>query len=177
MIIVPPYLPKIQASDKVVFLAGPIRGAAQWHEDASRLFQNYLHCSKVHVASPARLRNIDKQLLNAPVMESSRVMQYDWETFWLNRAAKCGIIMFWLAREETRYLERTYSQTTRFELAEWKERAMNGKASIILGIEPGWTGETYIRHRLSHDLPDLTIHDTLESTVAATIKSIVSPKD
>jgi hypothetical protein len=78
--------------------------------------------------------------------------QVDWETHYLRRAATSGAILFGLAKEARHRCERAYAQTSCFELGEWKARHERGEASLVIGIESGFDGASYIRRRLRQDL-------------------------
>ena len=90
------------------------------------------------------------------------VEQVDWETCYLNKAAQNGAILFWLAKETSHHPERAYAQTTRFELAEWKTKYKQNKINLLVGIEPKFPGERYIRHRFGQDCPEIHIHDSFD---------------
>ena len=122
----------------VIFLAGPIIGAPDWQVEAFNIIHE-LNAS-VLVASPRR--SVIKDKLTPEDFEA----QVTWESIWLSRAAITGCILFWLAKETDHKCSRAYAQTTRFELGEWLSRGNN--AQIVVGIEPGFTGESYIRARL-----------------------------
>ncbi|MEZ6139550.1 MAG: nucleoside 2-deoxyribosyltransferase domain-containing protein [Zavarzinella sp.] len=126
----------------LVFLAGPIQGAPHWHAEAIKWFsENTPHVS---VASPRRL---DRS------RDFDYAAQVDWETFHLRRAASEGVILFWLAREAESIPGRAYAQTSRFELAEWKVRHERDGVQLAVGIEDGFSGAKYIRHRFRQDCP------------------------
>jgi len=137
----------------VVFLAGPTRGA-QWQEEAIRLLVPH-----VHVASPRRPIDTEREFTDAMYAE-----QVDWETRFLRRAGREGVVLFWLAREDEHRCERPHAQTTRFELAEWKERHARDGARLVVGIEEGFTGARYIRRRFAQDCPAVPLCATLEET-------------
>ena len=145
-------------NSRVIFLAGPIQGAPDWQTDAMNLLLPYLQGAVI--ASPRRVV--------APkdfVYED----QVNWETRHLNLAGKNGVIIFWLAKESVQLAGRSYAQTTRAELFEWKERHITQNAKLVVGIEPGFAGERYIRMRLSQDCPDIVIASTLEATCSQAI--------
>lgn len=170
MIIFPPIYPKQLDDAPMVFLAGPIQGAPMWQETAIRRLSRKSSC---HIACPRH--GIGGFAADYEYdMDSSEFAQYDWETHFLNRTATNGVILFWLAKEEYHVPGRSYGQTTRQELFEWKERMMNGKGRIVLGIEKGWTGERYIRRRLSQDLPELRVHTSLDGTLKEALQYLPS---
>jgi len=93
----------------------------------------------------------------------------------LRQAGKLGVILFWLAKEETHNHERAFAQTSRFVLAEWKLRHERDGAKLVIGIESGFTNERYIRRRFSQDCPDVAIEATLPDTCRAAIR-LIEPK-
>jgi hypothetical protein len=147
---------------KLIFLAGPIQGAPPWHDPAINLI--HARDLEMNVASPSRCVG-DEYLQQNPAEFGNRFTeQVDWETEYLNRAAKDGTILFWMPKERTHFCERPYSQTTRQEWGEWTTKCKYEGHKIAIGIQPGFSGERYIRRRLSQDLPDLEIFTTLRET-------------
>jgi hypothetical protein len=159
----------------VVFLAGPIYwGPHDWHDRANSILHGL--DERVHVACPRRDPAASAQLWN-PREDASKAdfdvdaynEQVDWETEYLRRAGAHGCVLFWLAREQAHNCARPHAQTTRFELAEWKERAARDRAHLVVGIEDGFTGARYIRHRFALDAPHVPVCDSLEATCRAAI--------
>jgi Nucleoside 2-deoxyribosyltransferase like len=140
----------------VVFLAGPIEGAPHWQADAIRWFAE--HAPIISVASPRRQDRL---------REFDHAAQVDWETHYLRRAAEWGVIMFWLAREAESVPGRAYAQTSRFELAEWKVRHERDGVRLAVGIEEGFSGARYIRHRFGQDCPQVPMLSSLTAVCAA----------
>jgi hypothetical protein len=152
-------------SGPLIFLAGPIKGAIRWQDDAVDYIWTQDNTEHINIASPRRpitkMTKDKKYVKFTPEMFNEQV---DWETKYLNRAAQDGVILFWLAKESVHLCERAYAQTTRFELSEWKEKYLWRGAKIAVGIEEGFSGEHYIRHRMMQDCPSIPIRDTLEAT-------------
>lgn len=147
----PPEIVKIEGP--VVFLAGPIQGAPNWQEEA----KSYIHNlePKITVASPRREYGEG---------EFDYGKQVDWETHFLRRAAEMGVIAFWLASQQEDTPGRSYTQTSRFEIGEWKQaRKSDPSIKLTIGIEPGFGNERYIRRRFGQDCPDVEITDDLEA--------------
>lgn len=134
----------------IVFLAGPIQGAPAWQSEAIDWFAT--HAPGVTVASPRRVDRAERMDYAA---------QVDWETYYLRRAAAGGVILFWLAREAEHVPGRAYAQTTRFELAEWKVRHERDGVRLVVGIDTGFSGERYIRHRFGQDCPRVPLVSSL----------------
>jgi len=146
-----------------IFLAGPIQGAADWQSEAAC----WLAAADpaVHIASPRR---------EYPPGEFDYAAQVNWETHYLRQAASNGVILFWLASEAVSIPGRAYAQTTRFELAEWKVRHERDGVRMVIGIEEGFSGARYIRHRFGQDCPNVSIVSTLSATCRAAIDLIHS---
>lgn len=127
----------------IVFLAGPIRGAADWQARAMAIFGEMSLVSSrlgdVLVANPRRA-----EFGNEEYQDSLFHEQVDWEHEQLGRAFRRGVILFWLAEESEHACDNPYAKTTRFELA---EHAALG-ARIVVGGDPGFPGLRYIRYTL-----------------------------
>ena len=155
MLVVVPDFKEIH--NQLVFLAGPIQGAPDWQSKAQEIINGIN--PEITIASPKRPFNKDVQYNE----------QVDWETYHLRRAGGNGVIIFWLAKEETHVCERAYAQTTRGELFEWKVKHERDGAKIVIGIEEGFSGTKYIKRRFSQDCPDVQILSTLEDTCKAAL--------
>lgn len=155
----------VEVEGPVVFLAGPTMSSTHWQDQAIALFQRM--DAGIHIASPRRPvdteRDFDERMYNE---------QVDWETRYLRRAGKNGVVLFWLARESVHRCERAHAQTTRFELAEWKEYHRREGAGLVVGIEEGFTGARYIRRRFAQECPGVPICATLEATCRFAVQLI-----
>jgi hypothetical protein len=159
MLVIPPQYPAVHGP--LVFLAGPIQGAADWQADAiSRLTAS---APGLNIASPRR-----SYLPGTFDYEA----QVDWETHHLRRAAENGAILFWLAAESEHDCNRSYAQTTRFELAEWKIQHERDGVPLVVGIEDGFSGARYIRRRLAQDCPAVPVVTSLEEACDRTIRQL-----
>ena len=145
----------------VIFLAGPIQGAPDWQTQASKIIKAKRR--NLIIASPR------KEYLPGDFDYGEQV---DWETFHLRRAGQNGAVMFWLPKESHKLNGRAYAQTSRIELGEWKVRHERDGAKLVVGIEPGFSGERYIRRRFSQDCPEVPILNNLEETCLTTIDLI-----
>lgn len=156
-VILPPKI--VPYTGPPVFLAGPIQGAPDWQSQAIQIFEEVLPKSSPISCTIASPRCLDL------TTEFNYTKQVDWESHYLLEAATHGVILFWLAKEANHTCDRAYAQTTRFELGEWvaKRSAWN----IVVGIEEGFTGAKYIRHRLSE--LSMPVTDTLKKTCDAAI--------
>jgi hypothetical protein len=156
-VILPPHYP--DPAGPLAFLAGPIQGAPLWQAEAIA----YLHelMPELPVANPRR---------GYQAGDLEHAAQVDWETHHLRRAAADGVILFWLAKEESHRCDRAYAQTTRFELAEWKVRHERDGAKLVVGLDDGFTGARYIRRRFAQDCPGVPVCVSLRETCEAAVQ-------
>jgi hypothetical protein len=158
--------PKYMEIDKpLIFLAGPIQGAYDWQSAAARII--YHLDPEKYIASPRR-NFVNTQRLD-PVIEEEQI---DWETYHLRKAGKNGVVMFWLPKEYEHFCWRAYAQTSRFELSEWKLRHERDGAKIVVGMDEGFTGRSYIKRRFMQDCPDVQIQNTIEKTCEEALRLI-----
>jgi hypothetical protein len=155
----PPEIANVNADSNVVFLAGPIQGASRWQYKAASIILDL--DKNIVVASPR------KDYAKGEFVYEDQV---DWETHFLNRAAKLGAVVFWLALQEKPTPDRPYAQTSRLELGEWKVKHEYTGANLVVGIEEGFTNERYIRRRLGQDCPNVPILNSLQKTCETTVE-------
>jgi calcineurin-like phosphoesterase family protein len=151
-------------NEKIIFLAGPIQGSRDWQEEAIKIFKDKLP-NDYKIACPRLTYKPEKFDYNK---------QVEWETEYLTRASKNGVILFWLADEEKHDPERCYAQTTRFEIAEWLEKQkVNSKIKLYVGVEKDFPGKRYIIKKIEDEYFDVeTIHDKLETMCKKIISDI-----
>ena len=137
----------------LVYLNGPIQGAADWQADAIEVLGEL--APQLHIASPRCAR-----------FTGGFEAQLRWETAFVERAARAGCVMFWLAREINHRCNRAYAQQVRFELGEWAALSRAGLARVVVGIEMGFTGGPYLRRRLTLAYPNVPVCSTLRQTCA-----------
>lgn len=131
-----------------VFLAGPIQDAPDWQAEViDALADRHIAIYNPRTPDP---------------WHGDYAGQVNWETDHLWQAS---IILFWFAlpahppRED-----RSYAQTSRFEMGEWFARVSDGRHKLVVGIEPGFHGERYIRTRAS-GVPNITVCSSLEASI------------
>lgn len=130
--------------NKIVFLAGPIQGAPDYHNEIISYFIKNAPDKNFTIASPKK---------DYKHNDFNHQKQVDWETKFLNAASKNGIIIFWLAKEVENVKGRAYAQTSRFEISEWLVKSsLDKNIEIFIGIEEGFSGDVYIKHRATKDL-------------------------
>lgn len=148
-------------NDPVIFLAGPIQGAPDWQREAIALLEP---TPGIQVASPRRSKSRPKDFDD----EMYRA-QVDWEHHYLDRAADEGVILFWLAREQTHRCDRAYAQTTRFELGEMTARHCQSGVRMVVGVDDGFSNARYIRYTLSKKAPGIPVLDSLSAACAQAV--------
>lgn len=149
MEVITPISPEKDYSDKkIVFLAGPIKGAPNWQIQAIQDLADL----DVYVANPRR-ENVANFNLD---------LQVDWESKFL---AAADVIMFWIPPKEFDVSGRDYAQTSRFELAEWmaKTNYNRTRKQVVVGISDDFFGKSYIVKRL--DAQKVAVYGTYAETI------------
>lgn len=159
-----PYYDIKQADDIIIFLAGPIQGSSEWHEEFIQKLKSNLKIKKnVTICSPKRLTK-DNFIYDG---------QVDWESFYLEQASKRGLIVFWLAKEQEKVEGRSYAQTTRFEIGEWWAKAVHRKdLKIVIGAEEGFEGLRYITKKFASIFPNFRLNPTIDDMVNEIVQKL-----
>lgn len=148
---------------RFVFLAGPIQGTWDWQAEAAAMLTPH-----IAVANPRRPKWGENDEYKDQVAWESKHLGAAWY--------RGGGILFWLAKPTHDIPGRAYAQTSRFELAEWythlRCRELRDRGPLVIGIEPGFSGERYIRTRIAQDMMYLQIHETLEDTCKAMLADL-----
>ena len=160
LLLTPPEI--VQTDGPIIFLAGPIQGAPDWQSKATSIIHDIN--PSITVASPRR---------DYPEGTFVHEKQVDWETYFLRKAGKTGVVAFWLAAQVEETPGRTYAQTSRFELAEWKMRHEYEGAKLTIGIEDGFEDPRYIRRRFAQDCPDIIIANSLAGMCRKAVELIL----
>lgn len=155
----PPEIMELDDNEKVIFLAGPIQGAPDWQSTAIQTIHDI--DSSIVVASPRKDYEEGEFVYEA---------QVDWETQYLGRAAKNGVVLFWLAKQSEPTPGRAYGQTSRFELGEWKANHVHDGVPLVVGVEQEFGNIRYITRRLSQDCPNVPITHSLVETCEVAVK-------
>jgi len=154
--------------DIVVFLAGPIQGA-NWHENFLEKIQEGLKNVKTNkniiLVCPKRLGEFSKKDF---VYEE----QVNWESEYLEKASKQGIIVFWLAKEVEKIEGRSFAQTTRWEISEWWTKSQQKYVKIIVGADKGFEGQRYITYKFKLTNPDFEIITNEKDMINEIVKQI-----
>lgn len=154
-LITPTSQKKDYSNKKIVFLAGPIKGAPDWQAQAIKDLADL----DIYVANPRR-KNVQNFNLD---------LQVDWESKFL---ALADVIMFWIPPKDTDVTGRDYAQTTRFELSEWAAKTHYNREykKIVVGIDNAFFGKSYIVKRLMAE--NVTVYDNYAATLAEVHKLI-----
>lgn len=173
LILIPPHN-ELPTGDSI-FWAGPIKGASRWQDRAIELTKEL--APNVNQFSPRRSVDRGKDYTNVMYNE-----QIAWETEHLILAAGLGVVVFYLAKEETHYCERPFARTTRFECGRFFAYHELLGIKMVIGIEEGFDkgpgdprdGADYIREILKNH-PDVPICYDLEDTVRSAIALLPLP--
>jgi len=148
--------------DVIVFLAGPIQGAPEWQEEFIEKIQKEFKDIKLNkniiITSPRRL-------------EKDESFNYDdqvnWESYYLNKASKQGVIVFWMPKEKEKVDGRSYAQTTRFEIGEWWANGQNIKDfEIVVGAEKEFDGLKYITKKFTDTYPKFKLNTNISDMIS-----------
>lgn len=142
----------------IIFLMGPIQGAIEWHEKVidkiKKEFEN--NDTNIIITSPKRLEKPKDFDYNE---------QVDWESYYLEKASKNGVIFCWLANEKEKIEGRTYAQTTRFELGEWWAKIQND-SNILIGVDSKFDGIRYIEYKFKSKFDNFKIYNNLDDMIS-----------
>lgn len=156
-------IPNTYVSDlkmPLIFLAGPIRGAPNWQDDAIVLL--FSEKSNLAIASPRRgIRDkIARYIAVGDENHFSR--QREWERYYLDVASKTGAILFWLPKEEEHDCQKVYGATTRVELGQWMTAYKYNKSTRFCVGSDGYFPELRtIEYDLMMDAPEKEIKKSL----------------
>ncbi|MFA6364906.1 MAG: hypothetical protein WCW78_00690 [Candidatus Paceibacterota bacterium] len=157
-IITPPGMVKFtDESEHLILLDGPIKGARHWQRTAAN---DIYHANpELWVASPRQMAHDTGDRVGI-----SEDDQIDWTHTHLTLAGERGAILFWFPREYVHTCEQAYAQTSRFEIGEHLVLSIYKKYKVVVGIEPGFSGEHYLRRTIAKKYPHILVLDTLHDT-------------
>ncbi len=144
-----------ESKDIIVFMAGPAQGCENWQEEFMEKIQKELKEIKtsknIVLCSPRRLEKPKNFVYEE---------QVEWESFYLGKASKQGLIIFWFAKETEKIPGRSFARTSRFEIGEWFAKSqITPGIKMIIGRENGFEGFEYIENRLK------SVDENFETTV------------
>ena len=159
--------------ERIIFLAGPIRGGGNWQTLAIQYINAY---DGDHViACPCRFPPEHTFWKYALAGENDKFeSQTLWERYYLERASKSGAIMFWLGREDGEHprdpKDGPYARDTYGELGEWRMRMKYENARVVVGAEGGFPGLSVIEKNFKAVFrSQFEIYSTLHQTVSAAV--------
>jgi len=164
-------IPKIYVKDldaPLIFLAGPIRSAPNWQDEAVKILSE--HESNLIIVSPRRgiRKEISKYIIEGN--ENYFPRQRAWERHYLDIASKKGAILFWLPRRKSLFSRKVYGAMTRVELGEWMTNyRYDNSVRFCIGSDGKFSELDTIKYDLSLDAPR-RITNTLEETCAEAVK-------
>ncbi len=153
---------KVEVSRPLIFLAGPIRSAPNWQDEAISILSSY--GEDIAIASPRRgVRDNFAKWVITGQREFER--QRAWERNYLDIASKTGSILFWLPGEIEHSCSKSYGAMTRIELGQWMTNSRyNPNINWCIGTDGNFSEIDTIRYDLSVDAPGKKIFGSLEGT-------------
>lgn len=168
---------RYRANEKIIFLAGPIRGSSEWQFEAIKFLKQ--RRVDAHITSPRRPHiptEVEARRLDIPWRFYSSEEQSDWEVDTIMHAYTCGVVMFWFQKEQEHNCDHCHAQTTRVEAGIIIGHAMTTPTNnLVVGIEDEFDGAPYLRHTFRKRAGVTRIHRTLQATLEATIDRIKTP--
>ena len=159
-VISPPDFAELGAEDKLIFLAGPMKGSAEPEEGVGWQFAaaEIIHDldPRLWIATPRQYEGFSAHT-NFELGDQVR-----WESHHLARAAFHGVQLYWYAEQgeevsrKNSDFVRPYAKTTNKELFEWVTKKITCPAiNICLGAHPRTSTLGYEGARFGWDLPAL----------------------
>ena len=164
---------KIEPNIPVIFLAGPIRNAPKWQEEAIIIFVR--ENRELFIASPRR--EISPGLIeftekDDPTNYKTFERQRAWEQYYLYSASEKGCIIFYLPKEaEKEDPNKVYGHITMMELGEWIARCKtNPEINLVIGTDGSFPEWSTIEYEIKTEIPGIPICNSLEETIETAIK-------
>ncbi len=146
----------------LIFLAGPIRGAPNWQDEA--IIRLISMEKDIIVASPRRgiRKNFSDYVING---SGDFPRQRAWERHYLDIASQNGAILFWLPGESEHNCSKSYGAMTRIELGQWMTRSRyESNLRWCIGSDGKFSEIDTISYDLGLDVPSKKIFGSLEET-------------
>lgn len=161
------YVKKLE--EPLIFLAGPVKGAPNWQDEAVDILFSLE--KDIMVALPKR--EIEDKIAKYVIVgdENYFPRQRAWERHYLDIASRTGTILFWLPGEIEHKCEKAYGAMTRFELGltlGWYK--YNKEISFCVGTDLKFSEFYTIHYDLQRDAPDKKIMPTLEESCAEAVR-------
>lgn len=147
----------VNAAKGILYLAGPIKGAPDWHGEAAACIHNL--DPHVKIVSPRR-----KTETAGKLSDEEYDLQIRWQLHYFEEACRRGVVLVWLAKEAAHDCGRAYAQTARLQIGQLMEKHSRGNARMVVGIEEGFTGARNILRNLARLCPDVAVQSRLSET-------------
>lgn len=161
------YISQQDIKGPLIFLAGPIRGAPVWQDQAIDMLISA--DPEVTVVTPRRgvRSNFSEFVLEESSARYFRQREFEWD--YMLRAGEQpdvqGAIMFWLPEECDHSCEKAYGAMTRVELGQWMTRyQFNPGVRFCLGTDNKFSEIDTILYDLSRHAPNKTAFFKLRET-------------
>lgn len=165
----------IPTNKPVLFLAGPIRNAPKWQEQAIEILLR--KNPDIFVAAP--LRTVSDHLKSFIEIDQESYETFErqraWEQHYLYSAARNGCIVFWLPKEDSlkEYADKVYAHITMLELGEWIERVkQDPNIHLVVGTDGQFPEWRTIEFEIKAEIPKTIIYHSLEETIDAALNLI-----
>jgi len=153
----------------LIFLAGPIRSAPNWQDEAINLL--FSQEPNLVIASPRRGVRDKIAAHIATGDENYFPRQRAWERHYLDIASKTGAILFWLPGEAEHDCQKVYGAMTRVEIGQWMTRYNFDKhVRFCVGSDGKFPELNIIEFDLKMDAYDKDIKKTLEETCSEAVR-------
>ncbi len=165
----------ILLDEPCIFLAGPIRGASNWQDDAA----DYILSKHPEFIVFSPRGGIRPKIENHVILGGQQdkfYRQREWERHYLAEIGLKGSIAFWLPTETEHRCEKSYGSMTRVELGQIMTLSRYDNVSWCVGTDGGFSDLDAITYDLSIDAPDKDIFLTLEETCNEAIMLALAKK-
>jgi hypothetical protein len=154
----------------LIFLAGPIKGAPSWQNEAVKIIHSLE--PNFFVASPSR--RMGKEVAGYVVSGDSNYFQRQraWEWHYMSLAAKKGCILFWLPGEIQHSCDKSYAFMTSNEFGHWTAYKQWEQVNLAIGRDGNFREWSTLEFDLKKKVPEMitNIKETLEDTCKEAIK-------
>ncbi len=162
----------------LIYLAGPIRSAPEWQDEAIELLLSVMpDCT---VANPRRYVSKTLQEYVAKGDNAFFPRQRAWERHYMEIATEKdgekpkGVLLFYLPAEEKHDHNKAYGHMTQYELGEWITRyELNPEISMVIGADQRYPELDTLAYDIS-SRTNLKILSGLEETVREAVRIVKS---
>ena len=163
---------KIETTNPIIFLAGPIQGTSNWRQSAIEIISS-LSESPLVIASPSKRLTFKENFITIIPSQADFEHQRDWENHYLNQASHRGNILFWFPGETEHNCQKSYGAMTRVEIGEWiTEYKYNPDINITIGTDGNFSEFKTIKRDITQKMPGVKICETLKETCQSALNTI-----